>query len=86
MHFERSYQELWRKHVEIERPKDGVVYDQFPFNHDVTNETVRLRNKTSFLFYFKVVQGWIKLIDLESRAKIKLIVIFFRSESMNFFS
>ena len=55
MHFERSYQELWRKHVEIERPKNGVVYDQFPFNHDVTNETVRLRNKTSFLFYFVFV-------------------------------
>ena len=55
MHFERSYQELWRKHVEIKRPKDGVVYDQFPFSHDITNETVRLRNKTSFLFYFVFV-------------------------------
>ena len=94
MHFERSYQELWRKHVEIKRPKDGVLYDQFSFNHDVTNETVRLRNKTCFILFLfnlifltnKVVQGWIKLIDLESHAKIKLIVIFFRSESMNFFS
>ena len=93
MHFERSYQELWRKHVEIKRPKDGVLYDQFPFNHDVTKETVILRNKTCFILFLfnlifltnKVVQGWIKLIDLESRAKIKLIVIFFRSESMNFF-
>ena len=55
MHFERSYQELWRKHEEIKRPKEGVVYDQFPFNHDITNETVRLRNKTSFLFYFVFV-------------------------------
>ena len=86
MHFERSYQELWRKHVEIKRPKDGVLYDQFPFNHDVTKETVRLRNKTCFILFLfnlifltnKVVQDWIKLIDLESRAEIKLIVIFFR--------
>ena len=34
MHFERSYQELWRKHVEIKRPNDGVVYNEFPFNHE----------------------------------------------------
>ena len=47
----------------------------------------------SFLFnliFFKtneVVQDWIKLIDLESRAEIKLIVILFiRSESMSFLS
>ena len=46
----------------------------------------------SFLFnliFFntnEVVQGWIKLIDLESRAEIKLIVILFRSESMSFLS
>ena len=62
----------------------------------VTNETVRLRNQTSFLFYFvlfnlifltnKVVQDWIKLIDLESRAEIKLIVIFFRGDNMTFLS
>ena len=50
----------------------------------VTNETVRLRNQTSFVFFNliflrkTVVQNWIKLIDLESRAEIKLIVIFFR--------
>ena len=66
----------------------------------VTNETVRLRNKTSFLFYFffsflfnliffltnEVVQDWIELIDLESRAEIELIVILFRGESMTFLS
>ena len=60
MHFERSYQELWRKHVEIKRPNDGVVYNEFSrltMNEWnalklVTNETVRLRNKTSLLFYF----------------------------------
>ena len=32
----------------------------------------------------KVVQDWIKVV--ESRAEIKLIVIFFRSESMTFLS
>ena len=32
----------------------------------------------------KVVQDWIKIV--ESRAEIKLIVIFFRSESMTFLS
>ena len=65
----------------------------------VTDETVRLRNKTSFLFYLffsflfnlifltnEVVQDWIELIDLESRAEIELIVILFRSESMTFLS
>ena len=67
----------------------------------VTNETVRLRNKTSFLFYLfffsflfnliffltnEVVQDWIELIDLESRAEIELIVILFRSESTTFLS
>ena len=56
----------------------------------VTNETVRLRNQTSFPFYFcflffyfifltkKVVQDWIKLIDLENRTEINLIVTSFR--------
>ena len=34
----------------------------------------------------KVVQDWIKLIDLESRAEIELIVILFRGESMTFLS
>ena len=34
----------------------------------------------------KVIQDWIKLIDLESRAEMKLIVILFRSESMTFLS
>ena len=34
----------------------------------------------------EVVQDWIKLIDLESCAKIELIVILFRSESMTFLS
>ena len=63
----------------------------------VTNETVRLRNQTSFLFYFcfcliwffltnKVVQDWIKLIDLESRAEIKFIRIFFRNDRMTLLS
>ena len=65
----------------------------------VANETVRPRNKTSSLFYFvsvllfnlifltnKVVQDLIKPIGLESRAEIKLIVIFFRSDSMTFSS
>ena len=66
----------------------------------VTNETVRLKIRLrSFLFIFfsslfnliffqtnEVVQDWIKLIDLESRAEIKLIVILFRSESMTFLS
>ena len=31
MHFERNYQELWGDHVETKRPKDEVVYDEFPF-------------------------------------------------------
>ena len=31
MHFERNYQELWRKHVETKRPNDGVVYAEFLF-------------------------------------------------------
>ena len=34
MNFERGYQELWRKHVEINRPNDGVVYDELPFDHE----------------------------------------------------
>ena len=34
MNFERGYQELWRKHVEIKRPNDGVVYNEFPFDHE----------------------------------------------------
>ena len=34
MNFERGYQELWRKHVEINRPNDGVVYNEFPFDHE----------------------------------------------------
>ena len=62
MHFERNYQELWRNHVETKRPNDGVFYDEFLFIRErikltqtiVTNETVRLRNKTSFLFNFFV--------------------------------
>ena len=62
MHFERNYQELWRNHVETKRPNDGVVYDEFLFICErmkltqtiVTNETVRLKNKTSFLFNFFV--------------------------------
>ena len=29
MHFERIHQELWRKHVEIKRPNDGVVFNEF---------------------------------------------------------
>ena len=53
----------------------------------VTNETVRLKNKTSFLFFLifillvlffltnEVVQDWMKYWDLESRAEIKLIDI-----------
>ena len=55
MHFERNYQELWRNRVETKRPNDGIVYDEFLFIREkmklVTNKTVRLRNKTSFLFY-----------------------------------
>ena len=31
MNFERNYQELWRNHVEIKRPNDGVVFDEFLF-------------------------------------------------------
>ena len=31
INFERNYQELWRNHVEIKRPNDGVVYDEFLF-------------------------------------------------------
>ena len=34
----------------------------------------------------EVVQDWIKLIDLESHAKFKLIVILFRSKSMTLLS
>ena len=34
MYFEWSYTELWRKHVEIKRPNDGFVYNEFPFNHE----------------------------------------------------
>ena len=34
----------------------------------------------------EVVQDWIKLVDLESRAEVKLTVILFRSESMTFLS
>ena len=99
-HFERNYQELWRNHVETKRPNDGVVYNEFLFICErmkltqtiVTNETVRRRNKTSFLFNFFVRfffnewsrSRWIKLTDLESRAEIKLIIIIFRSESMTF--
>ena len=40
-------------------------------------------------FFFltnKVVQDWIKLIDLESRAEIKLIRIFFRNDRMTLLS
>ena len=60
MHFERNYQELWRNHVEIKRPKGGVVYDEFLFIRErmkltqtiVINETVRLKSNTSFLFCY----------------------------------
>ena len=67
----------------------------------VTSETNGLRKKSLFLFNFFLIilfiflvfffnewnfQDWIKLIDLESRAEIKLIVIFFCGESMTFLS
>ena len=50
---------------------------------------LKLSNSVFVYFNFvtnEVVQDWIKLIDLESRAEIKLIVILFRSESMTFLS
>ena len=54
---------------------------------------IRLRSCFIIFFLFnlifltnKVVQDWIKLIDLESRAEIKLIVIFFRGDNMTFLS
>ena len=61
-----------------------------------TNETITLREKISLMFIFffnfcfnffltnKIFQDWIKEIYLESRAEIKLIVVFFCSESMTF--
>ena len=39
-----------------------------------------------FFLTNEVVQDWIKLIDLESRAKIELIVFLFRSENMTLLS
>ena len=57
-----------------------------------TDETVTLAH-VYFIFFSifvsifltnKIVQDWIKKIYLESRAEIKLIVIFFCSESMTF--
>ena len=64
MHFGRSYQELWRKHVEIKRPNDGVVYNEFPFDRErmkcTQSPTKRLdlgiRLRSSFiLFLFNLI-------------------------------
>ena len=54
MHFEQNLEELWRSHAETKRPNDGIVYDEFLFIRErmKLTQTVRLRNKTSFLFYF----------------------------------
>ena len=64
MHFGRSYQELWRKYVEIKRPNDGVVYNELPFNRErmkcTQSPTKRLdlgiRLRSSFiLFLFNLI-------------------------------